>query len=59
MEENLRKFEDMRRGMYAEGEACLRMKQDIKNENYNMFDLVAYRIKYVEHPKASGQGLAA
>lgn len=28
------------------------MKQDVKNENYNMFDLIAYRIKYVEHPKA-------
>ena len=29
-----------------------RMKQDVKNENYNMFDLIAYRIKYVPHPKA-------
>ena len=28
------------------------MKQDVKNENYNMFDLIAYRIKYVAHPKA-------
>ena len=25
---------------------------DHKNENYNMFDLIAYRIKFVEHPKA-------
>lgn len=24
----------------------------MKNENYNMFDLIAYRIKYVAHPKA-------
>jgi glutaminyl-tRNA synthetase len=31
------------------------MKQDVKNENYNMFDLIAYRIKYVPHPKA-GEG---
>jgi len=52
VEVNLRKFEDMRRGMYAEGEVSLRMKMDVKNENYNMFDLVAYRIKYVEHPMA-------
>lgn len=28
------------------------MKQDVKNENYNMFDLIAYRIKFVPHPKA-------
>ncbi len=25
---------------------------DHKNDNYNMFDLIAYRIKYVPHPKA-------
>ena len=23
---------------------------DHKNENFNMFDLIAYRIKFVEHP---------
>ena len=27
---------------------------DHKNENYNMFDLIAYRIKFVEHPHAGG-----
>lgn len=53
VEENLRKFEDMRRGMYNEGEVCLRMKMDVKNENYNMFDLIAYRIKYMPHPMVS------
>ena len=33
---------------------CLlcRMKQDVKNENYNMFDLIAYRIKFLPHPHA-------
>lgn len=25
---------------------------DPKNENFNMFDLIAYRIKFVEHPHA-------
>ena len=25
---------------------------DHKNENFNMFDLIAYRIKFVAHPKA-------
>ena len=24
----------------------------MRNENYNMFDLVAYRIKYAPHPHA-------
>lgn len=28
------------------------MRQDHKNENYNMFDLIAYRIKFTEHPHA-------
>lgn len=30
---------------------------DHKNENFNMFDLIAYRIKFVEHPHAGGAGL--
>ena len=29
-----------------------RMKQDVGNENYNMRDLIAYRIKFAPHPKA-------
>ncbi|KAI8472695.1 MAG: tRNA synthetases class I, catalytic domain-containing protein [Monoraphidium minutum] len=52
VEENLRLFEDMRRGLYKEGEATLRMKMDYLNENPTMWDSVAYRIKYVEHPHA-------
>lgn len=43
IQDNLRLFEDMRRGLYAEGEATLRMKMDHKNENPNMWDSVAYR----------------
>lgn len=30
--------------------AVYRMRMDHKNENYNMFDLIAYRIKFVPHP---------
>jgi glutaminyl-tRNA synthetase len=41
--ENLALFEDMRRGLYAEGAATLRMKMDHRNENPNMWDSVAYR----------------
>ncbi|GFH28877.1 uncharacterized protein HaLaN_27440, partial [Haematococcus lacustris] len=36
-------------------QATLRMKMDHKNNNYNMFDLIAYRIKYVEHPHAGAK----
>jgi len=50
--ESLRLFEEMRRGMWPEGSASLRMKQDMRNENYNMFDLIAYRIKFTPHPHA-------
>ncbi|GAB4821823.1 hypothetical protein N2152v2_008869 [Parachlorella kessleri] len=52
VEESLKLFDDMRRGLVDEGKATLRMKMDPKNENFNMFDLIAYRIKFVEHPHA-------
>jgi glutamyl/glutaminyl-tRNA synthetase len=29
-----------------------RMKMDVKNDNYNMFDLIAYRVKFAQHPRA-------
>lgn len=45
IEESLKLFEDMRRGLIDEGKATLRMKQDMKNDNFNMYDLIAYRIK--------------
>ena len=45
IEESLKLFEDMRRGLIAEGTATLRMKQDMQNDNKNMSDLIAYRIK--------------
>lgn len=44
-EESLKLFEDMRRGLIAEGKATLRMKQDMQNDNKNMADFIAYRIK--------------
>jgi len=42
-EESARLFEDMRRGLLAEGEATLRMRMDHRNENPAMWDSVAYR----------------
>jgi glutaminyl-tRNA synthetase len=50
MAESLALFEQMRQGRFAEGEATLRMKMDITSENPCMWDLIAYRIKYVPHP---------
>ncbi|KAK9750411.1 hypothetical protein RND81_02G194900 [Saponaria officinalis] len=52
VEESLKLFEEMRRGMIEEGKATLRMKQDMQSENPNMYDLIAYRIKFTPHPKA-------
>ncbi|ETO20735.1 glutamine-tRNA ligase, partial [Reticulomyxa filosa] len=50
IEENLNLFELMRKGYFAEGEACLRMKGDYCSNNPNMWDHVAYRIIYKPHP---------
>lgn len=43
--ESLKLFEDMRRGLIDEGKATLRLKQDMQSDNKNMYDLIAYRIK--------------
>lgn len=45
--ESLKLFDEMRRGMIEEGKATLRMKQDMQSDNYNMYDLIAYRIKVI------------
>lgn len=45
IEESLKLFNDMKRGMIDEGKATLRMKQDMQSDNFNMYDLIAYRIK--------------
>lgn len=52
IEENLREFENMRKGKYDAGKATLRMKMDMLSQNPNMWDQVAYRIKYISHPHA-------
>ena len=38
--------------MYDEGSWTLRLKMDMESANPNMYDLVAYRIKYTPHPHA-------
>jgi glutaminyl-tRNA synthetase len=52
VEDNLREFDNMRKGKYAANEATLRMKMDMTSPNPNMWDQVAYRIKYIPHPHA-------
>jgi len=52
VETNLALFENMKRGMYEEGKYTLRLKMDFESSNPNMYDLVAYRIKYTSHPHA-------
>ena len=42
----------MRKGKYPSGGAVLRMKMDMSSPNPNMWDQVAYRVKYVPHPHA-------
>lgn len=50
VEENLRLFNKMRQGRFAEGECSLRMKMDMQHDNPCMRDSVAYRIRYTAHP---------
>ncbi|XVF02243.1 hypothetical protein REPUB_Repub04eG0159200 [Reevesia pubescens] len=50
--ESLKLFDDMKRGLIEDGKATLRMKQDMQSDNFNMYDLIAYRIKFTPHPHA-------
>ena len=49
VEENLKLFNEMKDGKYAEGEKVLRAKIDMASPNMNMRDPVIYRINYEEH----------
>ena len=49
VEENLKLFEEMREGKYANGEKTLRAKIDMASPNINMRDPVIYRIMHVSH----------
>ena len=48
-EENLRLFEEMKAGKYADGEKVLRAKIDMASPNINMRDPILYRIAHQEH----------
>jgi glutaminyl-tRNA synthetase len=49
VEENIRLFEEMKQGKYADGEKVLRAKIDMASPNMNMRDPVIYRIAHTEH----------
>jgi glutaminyl-tRNA synthetase len=49
VEWNLAEFRKMRDGMYKNGECTLRLKIDMKHENPNLRDPIAYRIKHAVH----------
>jgi glutaminyl-tRNA synthetase len=55
VERNLEIFENMKRGVYEEGEWTLRLKMNLESANPNMYDLVAYRVKYAPHPHAGSK----
>ncbi|MEG0391212.1 MAG: glutamine--tRNA ligase/YqeY domain fusion protein [Anaerovoracaceae bacterium] len=55
VEENLRLFEEMKEGKYADGEKVLRAKIDMASANINMRDPVIYRIAHVQHHNTGNQ----
>lgn len=49
VEENLKLFEEMKEGKYADGEKVLRARIDMASPNINMRDPVIYRVAHMSH----------
>ena len=49
VEENLKLFEEMKEGKYADGEKVLRARIDMASPNMNMRDPVIYRVAHITH----------
>ena len=49
VEENLRLFEQMKDGVFADGEKTLRAKIDMASSNINMRDPIIYRVAHLSH----------
>ena len=49
IEENLKLFEEMKNGVYKDGEKVLRAKIDMSSPNLNMRDPIIYRIAHATH----------
>ena len=55
IEENLRLFEEMKDGKYADGEKVLRARIDMASPNINMRDPVIYRVAHMTHHNTGDQ----
>ena len=55
IEENLELFENMKNGMYQDGEKVLRAKIDMASPNMNMRDPVIYRVAHMTHHNTGDQ----
>ena len=49
IEDNLKLFEEMKEGKYADGEKVLRAKIDMASPNMNMRDPIIYRVAHISH----------
>ncbi len=55
VEENLELFENMKNGVYADGEKVLRAKIDMASPNINMRDPIIYRVAHQAHHRQSDE----
>ena len=55
IEENLTLFENMKNGLYADGEKVLRAKIDMASPNINLRDPVIYRVLHSEHHRTGNK----
>ena len=53
--ENRKLFERMKAGRYAEGEAVLRMRGDLRSDNSALWDPAAYRVLFHAHPRTGSE----
>ena len=55
VEENLRLFDEMKRGLHADGTQVLRLKIDMASPNMNLRDPAIYRIRHTEHHRTGSK----
>ena len=55
VEENLKLFEEMKEGRYADGEKVLRARIDMASPNMNMRDPVIYRVAHMNHHRTGDE----
>lgn len=55
VEENLKIFQEMKDGKYADGEKILRAKIDMAHSNMHMRDPIMYRILHTEHHRTGSK----